>query len=48
MFQPRIEAKEESMKEREAKIKTTENERIDVEDRVFKDFCVKVGIKDIR
>jgi hypothetical protein len=48
MFQPRIDDKEQTIADREEDIKKLNTERHLVEDRVFQDFCRKIGVKHIR
>merc|ERR1719471_1059044 len=47
-FAPAIRAIEASMKKREKVIENTKEKMNTVEDRVFSDFCKKIGVKNIR
>merc|ERR1719158_2019829 len=47
-FAPAIREIESSMKKREKQIETTKEKMNTVEDRVFSDFCKKIGVKNIR
>ncbi|KAI6233825.1 Structural maintenance of chromosomes protein [Aphelenchoides fujianensis] len=47
-IQPRIEDKEEAMRERAATIAREEAKRSGVEDAVFADFCARIGVAHIR
>ncbi|KAI6240252.1 Structural maintenance of chromosomes protein [Aphelenchoides fujianensis] len=47
-IQPRIEDKEEAMRERAAAITREEAKRSGVEDAVFADFCARIGVAHIR
>ncbi|KAI6233778.1 Structural maintenance of chromosomes protein [Aphelenchoides fujianensis] len=47
-IQPRIEDKEEAMRERAATITREEAKRSGVEDAVFADFCARIGVAHIR
>merc|ERR1719210_1300335 len=47
-FDPAIRQIESSMKKREKVIESTKEKMNTVEDRVFSDFCTKIGVKNIR
>ena len=47
-FAPAIRAIEASMKKREKVIENTKEKMNSVEDRIFSDFCKKIGVKNIR
>merc|ERR1712130_456848 len=47
-FDPAIRQIESSMRKREKVIEDTKEKMNTVEDRVFSDFCSKIGVKDIR
>jgi structural maintenance of chromosome 1 len=47
-FAPTIRAIENTMRKREEQIENTKEKMNTVEDRVFSDFCKKIGVKNIR
>merc|ERR1712042_397480 len=47
-FAPAVREVENTMRKREKQIETTKEKMNTVEDRVFSDFCNKIGVKNIR